>query len=182
MGAGQSGGEALVGAGADVSGLTFLYEAFITGRDAVTGRNLTPFEQGFRGTLGADAAYLIGRGAFPRCRHPAPTAPKAPTAEAPSATQGVFPKSPVELLPEIPRTPKGYIQPSDYIRIRPAQHAIKPGETFAPRHHGQHYHVEIRIDPSKSWNYPNNVMKVKPPGYTPGQGTGFLPGELYPGM
>ena len=86
MGAGQSGGEALVGVGADVSGPTFLYEAIVTGRDAVTGRNLIPFEQGFRGTLGADAAYLIGRGVLLRPRPPAPTAPKPPSASgAPSA-------------------------------------------------------------------------------------------------
>lgn len=108
--------------------------------------------------------------------------PGMPRGKGPSAKRSTFPKDPADLLPEIPRTPKGFVQASDRIRIRPEQHAIKPGETFAPRHHGQHYHVEIRIDPSKSWNNPNNVIKVKPPGYTPGEGTGFLPGELFPGM
>lgn len=103
------------------------------------------------------------------------------TSVAPNATQGTFPKDPGDLLPEVPRNTKGHIQPSDYIRIRPEQHAQEPGETFAPRHHGQHYHVEIRKDPTKSWNNSNNVIKLHPPGYTPGQGTGFLPGEAFPG-
>jgi hypothetical protein len=59
---------------------------------------------------------------------------------------------------------------------------MKPGETNAPRHHDQHYHVEIRIDPTRGWNNPNNVQKVLPPNYQPGHGTGFLPGETFPGM
>ncbi|MBN1852514.1 MAG: hypothetical protein JW829_07305 [Pirellulales bacterium] len=101
---------------------------------------------------------------------------------APNASGRTFPANPDELLPEIPRNLKGQIQPSDTIRIRPEQHPLQPGETFAPRHHGQHYHVEIRIDPSKSFNNPKNVIKVKPPGYKPGDGTSFLPGEPLPGM
>ena len=92
-----------------------------------------------------------------------------------------FPADPADLLPEIARNARGQILPSDFIRIRPEQHALQPGEIFAPRHHGQHYHVEIRIDPAKSWNNPKNVIKIKPPGYTPGEGTGFLPGEPLPG-
>ncbi len=31
------------------------------------------------------------------------------------------------------------------------------------------------------FNNPKNVIKVKPPGYKPGYGTGFLPGEPLPG-
>jgi RHS repeat-associated protein len=104
---------------------------------------------------------------------------------ASSAKAGTFPENPADLLPEVPRVvkPSGtqVIQPSETIRIRAEQHALKPGETFSPRHHGQHYHVEIRLDPSKSWNNSANVVKVKPPGYVPGQGTGFLPGEKIPG-
>lgn len=97
------------------------------------------------------------------------------------AAKNAFPKNPADLLPDMPRNAKGYIEPNQYTRIRPEQHALKPGETYAPRHHGQHYHVETRIDPTKSWNNPNNVIKVKPPGYVPGEGTGFLPGEKFPG-
>lgn len=38
-----------------------------------------------------------------------------------------------------------------------------------------------RNDPSLSWNNKNNVNKYYLDGYTPGSGTGFLPGEKYPG-
>jgi len=93
----------------------------------------------------------------------------------------LFPSNPNDLLLDLPRDAKGFIHPSDYVRIRPEQHPLNPGEVFAPRHHGQHYHVEIRLDPTKSWNNKNNVIKIQPPGYIPGHGTGFLPGELFPG-
>jgi RHS repeat-associated protein len=92
-----------------------------------------------------------------------------------------FPSKFDDLLPELPRDAKGRIYPSDFIRIRPEQHPLQPGELFSPRHHGPHFHVEIRRDSCKSWNNPNNVIKVKPPDYKPGEGTGFLPGEPYPG-
>jgi RHS repeat-associated protein len=95
-------------------------------------------------------------------------------------TQGRFPKNPDKLLPELPRDVKGRIYPSDYIRIRPEQHPLKPGETYSPRHHGQHYHVEQRTDAGKSWNNSKNVNKVKPKNYKKGEGTGFLPGEEFP--
>jgi hypothetical protein len=29
---------------------------------------------------------------------------------------------------------------------------MKPGEIYSPRRHGQHYHVETRLDSSISWN------------------------------
>ena len=97
-----------------------------------------------------------------------------------------FPSNPVDFLPDIPRKvkPNGdmVIQTCNKIRIRVETHPLKPGETYAPRHHGTHYHVDIRLDISKSWNNPKNVQKVLPPGYKPGQGTGFLPGEPIPGM
>ena len=92
-----------------------------------------------------------------------------------------FPKNADDLLSELPRDAKGRIYPSSKVRIRPEQHSLKPGETYAPRHHGQHYHVETRADPTKSWNNKKNVIKIKPVGYQPGQGTGFLPGEKFPG-
>ena len=97
------------------------------------------------------------------------------------SSNGKFPNNPDDLLPELPRDGKGRIYPSDKIRIRPEQHPLEPGETFNPRHHGQHYHVEHRLDPLKSWNNKNNVIKMRPDGYTPGSGTGFLPGENFPG-
>lgn len=95
-------------------------------------------------------------------------------------TRGKFPSDPNALLPGLPRDAKGRIYPSDYIRIRPEQHALKPGETYSPRHHGQHYHVDKRLDPAKSWNNKGNTTKVKPNGYKKGDGTGFLPGENFP--
>ena len=93
-----------------------------------------------------------------------------------------FPKNADDLLPELPRDAKGRIYPNQNTRIRPQQHPLQPGETYAPRHHGKHYHVEIRKDPTKSFNNKKNVIKVKPPGYKPGDGTGFLPGEDFPGL
>lgn len=74
------------------------------------------------------------------------------------------------------------INTSDHVRIRAEQHQLLPGETYNPRHHGVHYHVEYTIDASKSWNNKNNVIKFHPNGYTPGSGSGFLPGETFPGL
>ena len=64
--------------------------------------------------------------------------------------------------------------------IRAEQHPLLPGETYNPRHHGVHYHVEYKVDPTKSWNNKNNVKKWYPEGYTPGAGSGFIPGEPFP--
>ena len=58
--------------------------------------------------------------------------------------------------------------------------SIIPWDTYNPRHHGTHYHVEYRIDTNKSWNNKRNVHKIHLDGYTPGGGTGFLPGETFP--
>ena len=100
------------------------------------------------------------------------------------APKDKFPDDPADFLPDVPHKvkPNGnrVIQPSENLRIRAEQHPLKPGETFNARHHGQHYHVETRVDPNKSWNNKKNVTKVKPPGYQPGDGTGFLPGEEFP--
>ena len=103
-------------------------------------------------------------------------------------TTNVFPDNPDNLFPEIPRdkvtktngTTSQIIYLSDHVRIRAEQHPLLPGETYNPRHHGVHYHVECRNDTSRSWNNNNNVNKVHPNGYTPGAGTGFLPGETFP--
>jgi len=83
-------------------------------------------------------------------------------------------------LQELPRDAKGRIQTADNLRIRPEQHALKPGETYNPRHHGQHYHVESRRDPTGKWNDNDNIEIHKPKGYTPLSGTGFVPGESFP--
>lgn len=108
--------------------------------------------------------------------------------ESGSNPKNVFPENPDDLLPEIPRnkatkangTISQTIQTSDNIRIRAEQHPLLPGETYNPRHHGVHYHVEYKVDPTKSWNNKNNVKKWYPEGYTPGAGSGFIPGEPFP--
>ncbi|QPJ62212.1 MAG: hypothetical protein G3M70_10155 [Candidatus Nitronauta litoralis] len=105
----------------------------------------------------------------------------AKAAKAAKNNRNRFPENPDDLLPDLPRDAKGRIYPSDKVRIRPEKHPVKPGETYSPRHHGQHYHVETRTDPTKSWNNKNNTTKVKPPEYQRGEGTGFLPGEKFPG-
>ena len=105
-----------------------------------------------------------------------------------STPKNVFPDNPDDLLPEIPRnkvikdngTASQVIQTSDSIRIRAEQHTLLPGETYNPRHHGVHYHVEYKADSTKSWNNKKNIKKWYPEGYTPGAGSGFIPGESFP--
>ncbi|MBA3958641.1 MAG: hypothetical protein H0X51_09670 [Parachlamydiaceae bacterium] len=97
-----------------------------------------------------------------------------------------FPENPNDLLPEFPRDHKGRIETSDYMRVTPHRHAQKPGETYNPRHHGQHYHIEVKRNLNGDWTN-SNIQKLRPTGYIPkmddkhGSGTGFLPGELFPG-
>ena len=98
--------------------------------------------------------------------------------------KNVFPSNPDDLLPEISRNkitkPNGTISQtiytSDGFRIRAEQHALLPGEVYNPRHHGVHYHLEYKVDLTKSWNNKNNVHKL----YPNGSGSGFLPGEAFP--
>ncbi len=105
-----------------------------------------------------------------------------------ASSKNIFPENPDNLLPEIIRDkvtkPNGTISQmfysSDHIRIRAEQHPLLSGETYNPRHHGIHYHVEYRMNSSISWNNKNNVIKIHPNGYTLGSGTGFLPGENFP--
>ena len=73
------------------------------------------------------------------------------------------------------------LYPNELTRIRPEQHGLQPGDVFNPRHHGLHYHVEVRPTPGTGWNN-SSVRKLLPPGYTPRGGTGFLPGEPFPGL
>jgi RHS repeat-associated protein len=96
----------------------------------------------------------------------------APSVKVPT---NVFPKDPADLLPELPRDEKGRIHPNETTRIRPEKHG-QDGGAGNPRHTDQHYHVEIRPGPSGKYN-----TKLTPPGYKQGDGTGFLPGEQFPG-
>lgn len=53
---------------------------------------------------------------------------------------------------------------------------------YAPRHHGEHYHVILKPN-NLSWmqdEKQNLIMKVKPENYHPEHVTGFLPGEKHP--
>jgi RHS repeat-associated protein len=91
--------------------------------------------------------------------------------------------SPTKVTTTPDGTPRVIWEPSDHIRIRMESHpeGLSLGDSgFNPRHHGTHFHVETRADPSLSWNNKNNVTKILPPGYAPGSGTAFLPGELFP--
>jgi|GEM_PF-3078214 len=73
-------------------------------------------------------------------------------------------------------------QPNANTKIRHEEHPMKfIGERYNPRHTDPHYHVETKIDSNRSWNNPNNINKIKPDGYTKGSGTGFKPGEKFPG-
>ena len=79
-------------------------------------------------------------------------------------------------------TPRTRWQPNELTRISMESHpeGLSPGDPgFNPRHHGTHYHVQVRPTPTTGWNN-SAVYKVHPPGYTPGSGTGFLPGEPFP--
>ena len=93
----------------------------------------------------------------------------------------IFPKNPKDLLSEALRDKKGYIYACDKIRIKPEQHLLKHGEIYNSRHHGQHYHIEIRTDVSKSWNNEKYTYYLQPSNYQKGTGTGFIPGETFPG-
>ena len=57
------------------------------------------------------------------------------------------------------------------LKIRPEKHPLKPGETFNPRHHGQHYHIESKRDVKKSWENNDNIEIIKPNNYKPKTGT-----------
>jgi hypothetical protein len=63
-------------------------------------------------------------------------------------------------------------------RYRFEEHPLKPGEIYNPRHHGPHFHVDIR-PPGVGWSN-KQVGKLYPPGYVNGEGSGFLPGEEIP--
>jgi hypothetical protein len=112
--------------------------------------------------------------------------------------KGVFPARPDDLTEQlgvqptkVTMTKDGTVriewEPSANTRIRYESHpeGLKPGDPgYNPRHHGEHYHVEIKPD-GISWNQAKKkglIVKIKPRGYTPGSGTGFLPNEPFPGL
>ncbi len=97
-----------------------------------------------------------------------------------SLPKNVFPENPKDLLPQLPRDHKGRIYTADNIRIRPEKHAFETADVYNPRHHEQHYHVEYRAHPLEPWKK-TNIRKCKPENYNLGDGTGFLPGERFPG-
>jgi hypothetical protein len=88
---------------------------------------------------------------------------------------------------KIGQTPDGTVRMEwevGNMRIRYESHpeGLKPGDPgYNPRHHGGHYHVTGRIDSTKSFRNKGNTVKIEPPGYSKGDGTGFTPGECFPG-
>ncbi|MBK5397405.1 RHS repeat protein [Pseudomonas sp. TH39(2020)] len=103
-----------------------------------------------------------------------------------------FPEDPNELTealgvqPKVSKTQHG----SQRMAWRPNSDTIirfesHPGDAgkFNARHHGEHYHLELK--PSHlSWSQADKkraVVKVKPDGYKLGHGTGFIAGEKHPG-
>ena len=105
-----------------------------------------------------------------------------------------FPENPHELTdqlgvePVISKTKEGTTrmkwEPNQNTQIRYESHPhdLKPGDPgFNPRHHGEHYHVTTRKDPTKSFGNRKNSTKIEPEGYQKGDGTGFIPSEPFPG-
>ena len=85
------------------------------------------------------------------------------------------------MKPDVPRDRRGHIQAADNLKIRPEKHPFNEGDTYNPNHHEQHYHVESQRDPNGRWDDKTNINLGKPPGYKNRSGTGFLPGETFPG-
>jgi RHS repeat-associated protein len=114
----------------------------------------------------------------------------------PLGLTGTFPSNPDDMTkvlgvdPKIGATPDGTPRytwfPNSNTRIRYESHpeGLCPcSRGFNPRHHGAHYHVETKPD-GLSWGQAARrgaISKSKPDGYTPGSGTGFTPGENFPG-
>lgn len=127
-----------------------------------------------------------------------PPAEEPPPPPPPPKSVKTFPKSPDEMTKtlgvepsKVGTTPDGtqrvVWEPNANTRIRFESHpeGLSPNDPgFNPRHHGEHYHIEMKPD-GMSWNQANKqglITKAKPDGYLPGQGTGFVPGEPFPGQ
>ncbi|WP_157374734.1 RHS repeat-associated core domain-containing protein, partial [Burkholderia ubonensis] len=114
----------------------------------------------------------------------------------PLGLTNTFPSNPDDMTkvlgvdPKIGTTPDGTPRytwfPNSNTRIRYESHpeGLCPCDKgFNPRHHGAHYHVETKPD-GLSWGQAGRrgqMSKSLPDGYTPGSGTGFTPGENFPG-
>ncbi|MCB0414437.1 MAG: hypothetical protein KDD50_08895 [Bdellovibrionales bacterium] len=76
--------------------------------------------------------------------------------------------------------------PNEHTKIRYESHPgrLKPGDLgFNPRHHGEHYHIEVKPQ-DLSWNQAKKsgkILKVRPVDSSIGDGSGYLPDEAIPG-
>ena len=161
----------------------------------------------------ADAAGDAGRRAPPASDPPSdppPKGPSGPPSDPPKGPSdpspdtpypndnGLFPADPNDFTKQlgvppfkVTTTKDGTIrmiwEPNSNTRIRFESHpdGLKPGDPgFNPRHHGEHFHVEIKPD-GMTWGQAERrglIEKSRPDGYTPGSGTGFLPNEPFPGQ
>ncbi|MEA2245035.1 MAG: hypothetical protein QOD24_4591, partial [Solirubrobacteraceae bacterium] len=119
------------------------------------------------GAAGAVGGHLGSRTIFPA------------TADEMTARLGVQPSFTGVTPDGTPRV-RWETTPTRRITMESHPEGLGPGDPgFNPRHHGTHYHVQERPTPTTGWNNPA-VTKLHPPGYTPGSGTGFLPGERFP--
>ena len=117
--------------------------------------------------------------------------------EAAQRAKNAFPADPNDFTKQlgippvkVARTPDGTTrmvwEPNANTRIRFESHpeSLSSGNPgFNPRHHGEHYHVELKPD-GVTWGQAQRrgvITKNYPSGYSPGMGTGFLPGESFPG-
>jgi hypothetical protein len=108
-----------------------------------------------------------------------------------------FPETPAELTnmlgtqpKKVGLTPDGTLrvvwEPNANTRVRFESHpdGLKPGDVgFNPRHHGEHFHIELKPD-GVSWNQAQKkglILNPEPVGYKAGSGKGFLAGEEFPG-
>jgi RHS repeat-associated protein len=119
--------------------------------------------------------------------------PAGPTPATPATPRNVFPHTADEFTAQLgvepsyrgttpDGTPRTRWEPNELTRITMESHpeGLSPGDPgFNPRHHGEHYHVYVRPTPTTGWHNPA-VQKLTPPGYTPGSGKSFLPGEPFP--
>jgi hypothetical protein len=122
--------------------------------------------------------------------------PINPGGAAPKA-KSAFPSDPNDLTKQlgvppskVTTTPDGTArmlwEPNSNTRIRYESHpeGLTPSDPgFNARHHGEHYHVEMKPD-GMTWGQAQRrglITKGYPDGYTPGSGTGFLPNEPFPG-
>ncbi|MEA2497135.1 MAG: hypothetical protein QOJ29_5046, partial [Thermoleophilaceae bacterium] len=180
-GLGAGAGMFVGGTGRIATASPFLRGAVVGGTEGVVGgaanRGLqgdNPFDPGGMavdlltgGAAGGVGGHLGSRRIFPA------------TSDEMTARLGVKPTFTGTTPDGTPRV-KWETSPTRRITMESHPEGLGPGDPgFNPRHHGTHYHVQDRPTPTTGWNNPA-VTKAHPPGYTPGSGTGFLPGERFP--